>query len=77
MSPNPLDFMSYVRFDDHEEGNPTVRGNRISKNGSHAIRAHDGGGGVIEDNDLRDNTRGAWNIASDCEDKVKRKGNQE
>lgn len=58
-------------------GNPTMRRNRISKNGYEAIWVYEGGGGVVEDNDLRDNTRGAWDIDPDCEDKVKRKGNQE
>jgi F-box protein 11 len=58
-------------------GNPSLRRNNITKNSYHAIRVYKGGCGVIEDNDLGGNTRGAWNIAPDCEDNVKRKGNQE
>jgi F-box protein 11 len=58
-------------------GNPTLRRNRISKNGYEAVWVYDGGQGVIEDNDLRENVRGPWDIAADCEDKVKRARNQE
>ncbi|HWP52931.1 MAG TPA: right-handed parallel beta-helix repeat-containing protein [Pyrinomonadaceae bacterium] len=58
-------------------GKPTLRRNRISKNGYEAIWVNEGGGGVIENNDLRGNARGAWDIALDCEDKVKRKENKE
>ena len=38
---------------------------------------HDGGAGTIEDNDLRDNVRGAWDISSDSKRKVKRARNLE
>jgi len=58
-------------------GNPTLRRNRISKNGYQAVRVYEGGAGVIEDNDLRGNARGAWDIATDCDSKVKRAQNQE
>ena len=58
-------------------GNPTVRRNRISKNGYEAIWVHDGGQDVFEDNDLRENAKGVWDISADCLDKVKRVRNQE
>jgi hypothetical protein len=32
---------------------------------------------MAEDNDLRGNKRGAWNIAADSKDKVKRAHNRE
>jgi F-box protein 11 len=60
-----------------EGGNPTLRQNRISKNGAAAVHVWDGGQGVFENNDLRGNAKGAWSIAADCTDKVKRTGNQE
>jgi F-box protein 11 len=60
-----------------EGGNPTLRRNRISENGYQAIWVYDGGGGVLEDNNLRGNTKGARDIAKDCETKVTRKDNQE
>ncbi|MFA7256508.1 MAG: right-handed parallel beta-helix repeat-containing protein [Kiritimatiellales bacterium] len=58
-------------------GNITLLRNRIAKNGHYAVWIYEGGRGVIENNDLRGNTNGAWNISSDCVDKVKRLGNQE
>jgi parallel beta-helix repeat protein len=57
-------------------GNPTLRGNRINRNDYRAVYAHDGGRGVIEDNDLTGNKRGAWDIAKDSEATVKRSGNR-
>jgi len=60
-----------------EGGNPTLRNNRISKNGRVAIWIYNGGQGLFEDNDLRENVEGAWNISPDCQDKVKRRRNQE
>ncbi len=55
----------------------TLRRNPISQNAYEAIRVHNGGGGIFEDNDLRGNTKGAWKIAEDCETKITRKDNQE
>jgi F-box protein 11 len=60
-----------------EEGNPTLRHNRINKNGYEAVWVSHGGSGIIEDNDLRDNARGPWDIAADCEPNVKRARNLE
>jgi len=58
-------------------GNATLRRNRISQNGEIGILVQSGGGGIFEDNDLRGNAKGAWNIASDCEARVRRRGNKE
>ena len=55
---------------------PTLRRNRISKNGFEAIRVQNGGSGVFEDNDLRGNAMGAWNISPDSQGKVQRARNQ-
>jgi F-box protein 11 len=57
-------------------GNSSVRRNRINHNGYEGVRIHEGGGGVIEDNDLSDNVRGAWGIARDSKSAVLRKGNK-
>ena len=38
-----------------EGGNPTVRRNCITKNGYEARWVYNDGGGVLEDNDLREN----------------------
>jgi len=59
------------------EANPILRRNTITKNGYEAIWLSDGARGTFEDNDLRDNARGAWDIAPDCIDNVVRKNNQE
>jgi F-box protein 11 len=58
-------------------GNLTLRRNRINKNGYEAVWVNEGGGGTIEDNDLRDNSRGAWDVSADSEPKLKRARNQE
>ena len=60
-----------------EGGNPTLRLNRITKNRDRAIRVYDGGQGVFEDNDLRGNVKGAWEVSPECQDKVKRTRNRE
>lgn len=39
-----------------------ARGNHITRNTQHGVRIDLGGGGSFEDNDLRDNFLGAWNI---------------
>ena len=54
-----------------------LRQNRISKNGGAAIHVWNRGQSVFENNDLRGNAKGAWSIADDCTDKVKKTGNQE
>lgn len=51
-------------------GNPTLRRNRVNRNGYTAVRIYDGGRGVMEDNDLTGNERGAWDIAKDCKASV-------
>ena len=58
-------------------GNPTLRRNQITKNKYHGIWVHEGGGGIFEENDLRENDGGTWNIAPECQNKVKRTGNLE
>jgi F-box protein 11 len=58
-------------------GNPTLRGNRVNRNKYQAVWIHDGGRGVVEDNDLTDNAKGAWLIAADCKANVTRARNKE
>ena len=58
-------------------GDPVLRHNRINQNRYHAIGVYEGGGGTFEDNDLRNNERGAWEIDQDCESKITRRNNQE
>jgi hypothetical protein len=58
-------------------GNPICRHNDISKHPHEAIWVDQGGKGVFEENDLRENGNGAWNISSDCVAHVIRKQNQE
>ena len=41
------------------------------------IRVQGASGGTFEDNDLRDNGRGAWDVAPDCAPNVTRTGNAE
>ncbi len=56
---------------------PTVRRNRIYHNTGSAIHVYDKGGGIFEDNDLRDNQGGAWAITADSMPPVTRRNNQE
>jgi parallel beta-helix repeat protein len=58
-------------------GNPTLRRNRIHRNGYEAVYIHKGGRGTLEDNDLTVNARGAWDIAEECQDNVRRARNKE
>ena len=58
-------------------GNPTLRRNRVHKNGWQAIHIHDGGAGTFENNDLRGNVFGAWDLAPNCLPNVTRFGNIE
>lgn len=46
-----------------EGGEPLLHGNRINRNGTHAISIHYNGAGTIEDNDLRDNKKGPWDVS--------------
>jgi parallel beta-helix repeat protein len=64
-------------IDSTEQGNPTIRNNRINKNGYEAIWIYQGGRGIIEDNDLTGNKHGPWSIENDCLPNVKRSGNKE
>jgi len=56
--------------------NPTLRRNQIIKNAD-AVWVYEGGLGVFEENDLRENKRGAWDVAPECLAKVTRTGNLE
>ncbi|MEY9488516.1 parallel beta-helix repeat protein [Streptomyces calvus] len=58
-------------------GKSNVRANRIKGNGYEAIWIYEGGGGVVEHNDLRGNAMGAWDLAADCKDNVFRAHNKE
>jgi parallel beta-helix repeat protein len=58
-------------------GNPTLRRNRINFNNHEAVSVHAGGAGLVEDNDLSDNIRGAFEIAPGAEGSVSRVGNRE
>ena len=59
------------------DGNPTVRANRINRNGYYAVWIREGGRGVVEDNDLTGNAQGAWLITKDSEANVTRARNKE
>jgi parallel beta-helix repeat protein len=58
-----------------EGAEPVVRRNRIHDGKSVGIHVHDNGRGTFEDNDLRGNQGGSWNIADGCT--VRRARNQE
>jgi len=58
-------------------GNPTITHNRINKNSYEAIWICESGAGTIEDNDLRENKRGPWDISEDSRSLVKCARNQE
>jgi len=59
-----------------EGSNPTMRRNRISQNFDVGILIYEGGG-IFEDNDLRGNAGGAWDIAENSEARVQRENNIE
>ena len=59
------------------EGNLTVRGNRINRNGEVALDIFNAGEVVVEDNDLTGNSQGAWMIEEDFEPNVTRARNEE
>jgi hypothetical protein len=54
-----------------------IRGDRINRNTDAALIISDGGMGVVEDNDLTGNGRGAWDIAKDSAPIVTRARNKE
>ena len=58
-------------------GAPVMRRNRINKNLYEAIWISDAGSGVYEDNDLRDNGRGAWDVEAPPSAELKRARNIE
>ncbi len=58
-------------------GHPTVRRNHIYQNGGSAVQLGKYGGGVFEENDLRDNKRGPWDIDDANTGNVIRRGNKE
>jgi hypothetical protein len=73
----PKAFFSYVRqVDDHDVGRLSRLRER-HKNSYQAVFVHKNGRGTFEDNDLRDNARGPWNIAPECLPNVKQSGNIE
>ena len=57
--------------------NIIIQRNCINKNEFNAISINKGCSGTIEDNDLRDNLKGAWDIEDKSEPNVKRARNQE
>ena len=57
--------------------NIIIQRNCINKNEFNAISIHKGCSGIIEDNDLRDNLKGAWDIDDESEPNVKRARNLE
>ena len=61
----------------HGGADPRLRRNRINKNGYMAVLVFGGGGGTIEDNDLRGNGRGAWYVSADSEPNLRRARNKE
>jgi F-box protein 11 len=54
-----------------------VRANRINGNEYQAVWVYEGGRGVIEDNDLTGNAKGAWRIPMDNKVNVTRARNKE
>jgi parallel beta-helix repeat protein len=58
-------------------GNPTLRRNRINRNGYQAVWIHRNGNGVVEDNDLTGNKQGALIISLNPRGKVTRARNRE
>ncbi len=64
-------------------GHTTLRRNRITKNDEVGVKVQylrpgmRSGGGIFEDNDLRDNAGGAWEIHPYCEVRLQRRRNIE
>jgi parallel beta-helix repeat protein len=55
----------------------TARGNRITNNAGFGVRVAAGGKGEFQDNDLRGNRKGAWDINKRSLPNVQRLGNHE
>jgi hypothetical protein len=51
--------------------------NRVNKNEDEAVRVGEGGAGVYEDNDLRENNCGPWNIHASAGAELRRARNIE
>ncbi len=77
MGDNDITGNAYRGVEIKTGSNPTLRANRINRNGYQAVSIHDGGLGVIEDNDLTGNEQGAWKITEDCIKNVTRARNKE
>lgn len=58
-------------------GAPTMRRNSVRQNNGAGIHIRGTGGGVFEENDLRGNSGGAWNIQASCLPNVTKRGNLE
>lgn len=58
-------------------GGDAVRRRRLYDNEQARVYIHEQGGGVYEENELRNNPSGAWYIDDDSKDKVTRRGNIE
>ena len=54
-----------------------MRGNRVNRNDYWAVRINNGGRGVVEDNDLTGNARGALDVGEDCQANVTQARNKE
>ncbi|MBK6929957.1 MAG: hypothetical protein IPH12_03510 [Saprospirales bacterium] len=54
-----------------------MRNNQIFENAYQGVWVYENGRGTFENNTLRANKRGAWDIAADCLPNVKRSGNIE
>ncbi|TQK51584.1 F-box protein 11 [Streptomyces sp. SLBN-118] len=74
---NDITGNAYAGVETKTGAEPTLRRNRIHRNKNAAVRIHEGGGGVFEDNDLTANSRGAWDIAKECQENVVRARNKE
>jgi hypothetical protein len=54
-----------------------VRNNRVNQNGFEAVLVDERGAGVYEDNDLRENKRGPWDIRPSASAELRRARNIE
>jgi Right handed beta helix region len=61
----------------HDGADPLLRHNQIHDGKAIGVMVYDDGRGTLEDNDLTDNARVAWDIAEDCRDNVTRARNKE
>jgi hypothetical protein len=60
-----------------EKGEVVMKRNRINTNGNHGVRIATEGTGTFEENDLRDNELGPWQIEDACLPNVKKVNNIE